>query len=390
MTIAPEYYTQQIPGGEICVCVENSEMPQHELFTFAARNNPKRAFLFLSKVLGKHLPVAPAKMQEVHERIAHKIPPLPEPVLFIGMAETATALGQGVFEAWLRTHPAHEALYVHTTRYRVKDAEPIEFEESHSHAPRVFLHCPTSPDLKALFEQARSVVLIDDEISTGNTFVNLVAACRRLAVDIEFVHLATITDFMGTGRRAELTREIGLPVTTGAIMEGTWTFTPGSLLHAPAPAAQALHGAEVVIVDGGFGRTGRTTPLEIPAAVVRSLVARLVLGRDTLVLGTGEFMHAAFVLGRALAESGSSLFVHATTRSPIMAWGPIVSIESFDDNYGEGVLNYLYNMTPDRYGHIFICHETAPCPALYEIADRLGASLIHFHSENAIEESPVC
>ena len=40
-------------------------------------------------------------------------------VLFIAMAETAVGLGQGVFEAWLRANPGREALFLHTTRYRV-------------------------------------------------------------------------------------------------------------------------------------------------------------------------------------------------------------------------------------------------------------------------------
>jgi Phosphoribosyl transferase/TRSP domain C terminus to PRTase_2 len=383
--------TEQIPGGKISVCVEHSDMPPQDLFAFAARNNPKRAFLFLSSVLGKHLPVTPAKIQDVHERLARKIPSLPGPVLFVGMAETATGLGQGVFEAWLRSHPTQAALYVHTTRYRVLGAEPLEFEESHSHAPRVFLHLPTSPHLRVLFEQARSVVLIDDEISTGNTFINLVRACRRFAPRIECLHLSSITDFRGAHRRTESEVHFGLPVTSGAIMEGTWSFTPNSLLQTGAPVAQAAHGFEAVLLDGGFGRVGRTTPLEIPTSLVRSLADKLVPGRETLVLGTGEFMHAGFVLGRALAaEAGAVVRVHATTRSPILAWGPVHHIESFKDNYDEGVPNYLYNVDLDRYGKIFLCHETAPSPSLHEIAGRLRACLVHFHSESKIEESPVC
>ncbi|MCL6574452.1 MAG: phosphoribosyltransferase domain-containing protein, partial [Bacillus sp. (in: Bacteria)] len=36
-------------------------LPINELFTMAARINKKRSFLFVSKVLGKHLPIAPNK-----------------------------------------------------------------------------------------------------------------------------------------------------------------------------------------------------------------------------------------------------------------------------------------------------------------------------------------
>lgn len=82
--------------------------------------------------------------------------------------ETAVGLGEGVFEAWLRASPNGKALFLHSSRYRVERVPFFEFEESHSHAPRQFLHL--SDAASALFPTARSLVLIDDEASTGNTF----------------------------------------------------------------------------------------------------------------------------------------------------------------------------------------------------------------------------
>ncbi|MCP5843002.1 phosphoribosyltransferase domain-containing protein, partial [Klebsiella pneumoniae] len=70
-----------------------------DLFEIAERRNPKRAFLFVSKVLGRHIPVAPEKMRAVYRQLAEQFPPLSDgPVLFIGMAETAVGLGAGVFD----------------------------------------------------------------------------------------------------------------------------------------------------------------------------------------------------------------------------------------------------------------------------------------------------
>src|SRR6476661_6368122 len=83
-----------------------------ELLGFAARANAKRGFLFLSKVLGKHWPVKPSAMIEIHDRLAATVPATEGPVVFIAMAETAIGLGQGVFEAWLRAHPGQAALFV--------------------------------------------------------------------------------------------------------------------------------------------------------------------------------------------------------------------------------------------------------------------------------------
>ena len=120
-----------LPTGELRVRVAQCLSPPEELFTFAVRRNPKRAFLFLSKVLGKHLPVGPRRMADTHRRLAALVPPdLPEPLLFIGMAETATALGQGLFEAWLSQNPQARALFLHSTRYQVRGAEAAGFGTS--------------------------------------------------------------------------------------------------------------------------------------------------------------------------------------------------------------------------------------------------------------------
>src|SRR3546814_7560706 len=63
---------------------------------FAARANPKRGFLIVSKVLGRHLPASPNAMRGAMDDLGQKLPAdLPGPIVFLGMAETATALGQG-------------------------------------------------------------------------------------------------------------------------------------------------------------------------------------------------------------------------------------------------------------------------------------------------------
>ena len=140
----------ELPTGTLELTIEHSEFPLDELLGFAARANARRGFLFLSKVLGKHWPVAPSMMKQIHASLAAGVPDPHGPVVFIAMAETAIGLGQGVFEAWLEANPGREALFLHTTRYRVGDGPIIEFEEAHSHAPRQFLHLPPDQARKAL------------------------------------------------------------------------------------------------------------------------------------------------------------------------------------------------------------------------------------------------
>ncbi|MCC2958763.1 phosphoribosyltransferase domain-containing protein, partial [Massilia sp. IC2-477] len=244
-----------LPTGTLELTLSEGAEEADDLLGFAARANAKRGFLFLSKVLGKHWPVRPSTMIGIHERLAATVPSPDGPVVFIAMAETAIGLGQGVFEAWLRANPGREALFIHTTRYRVGAGPLIEFEEAHSHAPRQFLHLPQDPPLHALLLAARTLVLVDDEASTGNTFLNLTDACRRLNPGIERVHLATITNFMGAQATAGLSARFGLPVTMGALVSGEYRFTPGDYV-APSSPAQRFDPDADRGASARFGRLG--------------------------------------------------------------------------------------------------------------------------------------
>ncbi|CDG84483.1 phosphoribosyltransferase domain-containing protein [Janthinobacterium agaricidamnosum] len=380
--------TRHMPTGALTVQVDQARFPLDDLIGFAARANARRGFLFLSKVLGKHWPVTPRVMQSLHDDLAAQIPgSLQGTVVFIAMAETAIGLGQGVFEAWLRANPGRQALFLHSSRYRVGSVPFFEFEESHSHAPRQFLHL--SPQASALFDSASSLVLVDDEASTGNTFVNLAHACRARYPSLQRLHLALITNFMGETANAGLSERFGMPVTVGAALSGQYHFTAG---EQPAPAAAPAQRFEADAERGAsasFGRIGIERPLAAPAALAEKLAAQIGDDESVLVLGTGEFMHPSFLLARALEALGKNVVLQSTTRSPILSWGDVGAIVSCPDNYGEGVTNYLYNVAAGQYRHVLICHETPASDALFQLAGQLHGRLFHFQSETQIEEIPV-
>lgn len=384
----PVRRSERLPTGLLEVELHKGAHELDALLGFAARANAKRGFLFLSKVLGKHWPVRPSAMLDVHARLAAEIPQGEGPVLFIAMAETAVGLGQGVFEAWLRANPGREALFLHTTRYRVGTGPIIEFEEAHSHAPRQFLHLPAGAHEQELLLRATTIVLVDDEASTGNTFVNLAQACRRLNPSIARVHLAVITNFMGPAATAALPARFGMPASMGALIDGEYRFEPSNIPVDAAPAqrfdAQAERGA-----SPGFGRLGLARALRAPEALARRLAQQIAPRDKVLVLGTGEFMHASTLLGAALEAQGLDVVVQSTTRSPILAWGAVGHALSFPDNYGEGIANFLYNVAPGQYEHVLVCHETPPNAALRELVRQLGARLFHYHTEDDVEEVPV-
>ncbi|NMM26297.1 MAG: hypothetical protein HHJ12_03160 [Glaciimonas sp.] len=378
-----------LPTGLMELKIDPGAFRLDDLIGFAARANAKRGFLFLSKVLGKHWPATPQTMREIHVALATQVPEnLPGPVVFIAMAETAIGLGQGVFEAYRDAHPNRAALFLHTSRYHVGDTPIIEFEEAHSHAPRQFLHIPTDGRLRDLLLRARSLVLIDDEASTGNTFLNLTAACRALNPAIDRVHLSTITNFMGQSANDSLSQRFGIAVTIGAALSGEYTFTAGQLQRA-TDAAQLFEAHADRGASAAFGRLGMDRTLTVPDDLAHCLRAAISSGERTLVLGTGEFMHMAFLLGRALEQRGIDVVVQSTTRSPILEWGAVGHALTFPDNYGEGVANFIYNVAPGQYDHIFICHETPPDAALHQLAKAVGGRLFHFLSEKNIEEISV-
>ena len=375
----------ELPTGMLELTVHDSSYPLDDLLGFAARANAKRGFLFLSKVLGKHWPVRPSVMRMIHADMADAVPDLAGSVVFIAMAETAVGLGQGVFEAWLAANPGRDALFIHTTRYRVGSDPVIEFEEAHSHAPRQFLHMPTEMRKRDLLLTARTLVLIDDEASTGNTFVNLANAVRELNPNIARVHLATVTNFMGTAATAALSERFGVETSMAAPMSGEYQFIPGEV-PTEGPPAQRYDATADRGASGEFGRFGLDRALSVPAELLSRLAAGVTDGQRVLVLGTGEFMHASYLLGAGLENLGLDVVVQSTTRSPILKWGSVASALAFPDNYGEGVTNFLYNVTPGMYEHVFICHETAPDSALRGLAEVFHARLIHFITETHVEE----
>ena len=61
-----EHRVVELPTGRLSIEVLRSDIALDQLCGFAARRNPKRGFLFVSKVLGKHIPVRPSLMRQVH------------------------------------------------------------------------------------------------------------------------------------------------------------------------------------------------------------------------------------------------------------------------------------------------------------------------------------
>ncbi|MCX6463498.1 MAG: phosphoribosyltransferase family protein [Pseudonocardiales bacterium] len=345
------------------------------LLGLALRRNPRRAQLLVSRVLGKHVPTDPRLVRAaglllgrlvadaLAGRPAGALPatlpvallhaavrgepgaaaalhagalPAAEPVdaLVLGFAETATALGHAVAEAL-------GADYLHSTRRAVPGvARAGGFVEEHSHATDHLL-LPADPDL---LRGGRPLVLVDDELSTGRTALNTIAALHAAAPRERYV-VASLVDARPDDTLVSGVAALGARLDVVALARAAVDVPPDALARAeairaglPAPSQRgdtAAVGSErgdtaAIRVDlrehwpPGLpvgGRHGfRAADHARLDAALPALAARLGVrpGERTLVLGTEELMALPLRLAQTLADGpgGPDVRFSTTTRSP--------------------------------------------------------------------------
>lgn len=309
---------------------------------FAARANPKRGFLIVSKVLGRHLPAAPKAMRGAMDELGQKLPvDLSGPVLVLGMAETATALGQGVFAAYLKASGRQDLVYLQSSRQIVDGAELIaSFEEGHSHATTHLIQV-ADPDVEDMVRAARTLVIVDDECSTGGTYVAVANAMLGVMPNLERVATCCITDWSGKQYIHKMPRPT-LPV---SILEGSMTWTPAELTHTPTLAAGSN-------VPGRAPKTGMNSRggLLAPEKAIRAEID-VKPGERILVLGEGEHSYEALLVAEEIERKGGVAAVQCITRSPALVEAAMRTKSTFSDSYGSGAPCFLYNILghePDR------------------------------------------
>lgn len=346
--------------------------PIDELCDFAARANPKRGFLIVSRVLGRHLPARPQDMREIMEQLADDLPDYGAgPVVFLGMAETATALGQGIFAAYQDKY-GNESVYLQTSRQQVRGATQIAtFEEGHSHATTHFVQV-TNNTVERMLKRARVLVIVDDESSTGNTFLAAAKAMRKVMPALEEITTVCITDWSDGSYLAK----IGLPASAVSVLSGSMTWEPGNVPE--ATLAKGSNQAGIAPVTGMKSRCGLIVP-------ERSTRPELDVkrGERVLVLGDGEHSYEALLIAEEIEEKGGIAAVQCITRSPVMPGHAMETISLYDDAYGSGAPCFLYNIDGHRPDRIIIAAEIPANQVLktQESLDRLGLSarveLIH-------------
>lgn len=337
-----------------------------DLLGFAERINPKRAFLFVSKVLGRHIPVAPSQIRQAFRQLAEQIPDgLPEPILVFGMAETAVGLSAGVHQILQQRYP--NAILLNSTRH-AQDGELLAtFSEDHSHASQHLIYQSDNPLIKEQILSAKTLIMVDDEASTGKTCQNLVNALIQAGLSqLQQVHLATLVDWsLGKVGKNPFKNQT---FNCHHLLSGQWTWTdkPHDKTIQMPNVATTKAGSQPLLPTGNWGRKPTLNSSEFLPNLLENLYKKLENFdksqlKNVLVLGSNEFVWLPFLLAERLANGWQiNVKFSALTRSPIAIDNQtaIKSVLSFTDNYGLGMTNFVYNFEPDAWDLIVLCIET--------------------------------
>ena len=334
---------------------------QKDLVRIAKReNNTKRNYLVVDPLQGKHVPVEPSKALNLFKSLAEKLQGKyeGERLLFIGFAETATAIGaQAAITLGTK--------YIQTTREVIPDARYLFFSEAHSHATEQKL---VKDDIDRVINDIDRIVFIEDEVTTGNTIMNIIKIItKEYQKKIKFavasllngmteeslkiyqdekieLHYLVKTDHSGYGAVAEQYRCDGLYICA----------IPENHTHESADidVQSEKNMREHIISIPGWMNARRFVDAKQYEAACRKLAETVIAetgvkqGERVLVIGTEEFMYPALLTGQEIEKMGCEVRSHSTTRSPIA-----ISTEEEYPLHCRYELRSLYD--PDRKTFIY-------------------------------------
>lgn len=365
------------PALQLTLALEEARfgLSPADLFDVAVRQNEKRSFLFVSKVLGKHLSVSPAALlaagrllalawsensgaelctglvkgkitlpfEELLQKLDHTRIALDEPTLFIGFAETATGLARSVADSF-----AGDLRYISSTRAELSAPLSLSFDEAHSHARTHILHFDPAD---SFWKRCRRAVLVDDEFTTGRTAMRLIERLHATFGLREFV-LLTLLDNSTAEERTALEQTLGIHIEVHALLKGRLLEAETGVLPPPLPWITQTH------------TNAADLPAYIPHALddrqlcseedllsqrdrARTLARTLTAGAGDLFLGSGEFIYLPALIA---GFRGSTAF-HSATQSPVLPMenSAIVSGARFAPVERYSAAGYLYNVPLGRY-----------------------------------------
>ena len=328
-----------------------------DLIRLAKRyNNPRRSYLLVNPLQGKHLPTDPDEAINLFKALAAKASATmsnnmtADNTTVIGFAETAVAIG-AVVACELN------AAYLSTTREPLDENHALlYFSEEHSHAAEQTI----CADI-LLKSAPHTVVLVDDELTTGKTMRALVAAIRRRCPSVTRFIAASLVYRLGDKDEDLLLKDGIEPVYLLRPPAEDYEQSVHKFVVSPPAEVQTAKGTPPVKI---FADAPRQNPRlgvnakeyisawqNYAATFSGKLLASKPgdLNRIT-VLGTEECMLPSLLIGQTLAADNRQVFCHATTRSPIGVCPngdyPIKRGWRLASLYDENRTTYIYNVEP--------------------------------------------
>lgn len=340
-------------------------------------NNSKRNFLFISKVLGKHIEVKPDICKVTGFLLASTILGVTketsmlinyikdknkginvneamnlayrtnEKLVILGFAETATGLGMAVASA------IENSYYITTTREDIKGIKSfLSFEEEHSHATT---HKCFPEDIYKLREADR-IILVDDEITTGKSMLNIIKELKK-TTGVKKYEILTILDWRNIEYRnlyKDFMRKNKVEIEVRALISGDIEIEDNNVYcnENESLLSQKMNVNSLNILSrkgqylkftGRFGVYFDDIKKSEQECIRAANKIQEIIGdnKKILVLGHGENI---YIPSRIASYLKGDVYFKSTTRSPIYCSnekGYLINEKSVF--YHNGVKYYFYN-----------------------------------------------
>lgn len=292
---------------------------EKELAAIAKReNNTKRKYLVVNRLQGKHIPVSPKDVFLMYKELADGLECRyrQERLLLIGFAETATAIGAAL-AVTLNTY------YIQTTRENISGVEYLYFSESHSHATEQKL---IKNDLDKVIDEIDRIVFVEDEVTTGNTILNIINLIQKTYLKKLKFSVASLLNGMNLEAKTVYTeREIDTVYLVKTNHDGYTDIAEryrGDGIYHKADIRNkdiAVHWLQVSDYVNARRLNKGNDYAGACERLWEEIRTKIHIGgkKRILVAGTEEFMYPALYAAEKMEKMDHIVKCHSTTRSPI-------------------------------------------------------------------------
>lgn len=345
-------------------------------------NNPKRDFLFVNRKQCKHIPCSAREMIAMCNTLADMIKNHLSPdwrIAVVAFAETATAVGNFVADIL----PGNLSVF-QTTRETLDDCEIlIEFREEHSHAVQQWIY-----GNRKAFAEFDYILIVDDEITTGNTALNFIEGLNREGTNPRF-GIASICNWQSDGEHKKF-RERGIDLfylLSGRIRDTCQKMAISEIIPQAELSGESSVKTEFINVSIPI-RERLTHNSNRDLSSVFAAVDSLKLKGETIrVIGTEEFMYVPIRVAEHLENLEFTVICHSTTRSPI----DVISLSSdgihskikIPSVYDRNRVTYLYNFE-ERTDNALLVTDAAESEYFYRFGGLLNCGrfiVVHITEE---------